>query len=61
MPPRQIFGGATHVSLDGDLMETLASVVGAIVVLVAGSIWRKSKSHPEAAAAAAGSHGVDLP
>jgi YjbE family integral membrane protein len=56
-----IFGGATHVSLDGDLMETLASLVGAMIVLVAASIWRKSKSHPKATAAAAGSHRVDLP
>jgi YjbE family integral membrane protein len=56
-----IFGGSTRVSLDGDLMETLASLVGAIIVLVAGSVWRKNKSHPEAAAAAAASHGVDLP
>jgi YjbE family integral membrane protein len=55
-----IFGGATHVSLDGDLMDTLASLVGAMMVLVAGSIWRKSKSHPEATAAAAGSHRADL-
>jgi YjbE family integral membrane protein len=33
--------GASHFSLDGDLMGTAASVLGAIVVLVAGSIWRK--------------------
>jgi YjbE family integral membrane protein len=40
--------GASHFSLDGDLMESIASVLGAIVVLVAGSIWRKrAASHAE--------------
>lgn len=38
-----IFGVAPHFSLDGDLMDTLASVLGAIVVLAAGSIWRTRK------------------
>jgi YjbE family integral membrane protein len=33
--------GSSHFSLDGELMESIASVLGAIVVLVAGSIWRK--------------------
>ena len=33
--------GSSHFSLDGDLMGSIASVLGAIVVLVAGSIWRK--------------------
>jgi YjbE family integral membrane protein len=33
--------GASHVRLEGDLMAWVASVLGAIVVLVAGSIWRK--------------------
>jgi len=46
--------GASHFSLDGDLMGTVASVLGAIVVLVAGSIWRKrSLSQAEHAAPAA--------
>jgi YjbE family integral membrane protein len=46
--------GATHFSLDGDLMEAIASVLGAIVVLVAGSIWRKrSLNRAEPAAPAA--------
>jgi YjbE family integral membrane protein len=40
----KMFGGSTHVSLNGDLMETLASVLGAVVVLVAGTIWRSSKA-----------------
>jgi YjbE family integral membrane protein len=38
-----IFGVSPHFSLDGDLVEYLASVLGAIAVLVAGSIWRKRK------------------
>jgi YjbE family integral membrane protein len=33
--------GATHFSLDGDLMESIAPVLGAVVVLIAGSVWRK--------------------
>jgi YjbE family integral membrane protein len=46
--------GASHFSLNGDLMGTVASVLGAIVVLVAGSIWRKrSLSQAERAAPAA--------
>jgi YjbE family integral membrane protein len=38
-----IFGVAPHFSLDGDLVEYLASILGAIAVLVAGSIWRKRR------------------
>jgi YjbE family integral membrane protein len=46
--------GASHFSLDGELMGTVASVLGAIVVLVAGSIWRKrSLSRAEHATPAA--------
>jgi YjbE family integral membrane protein len=58
-----IFGGSTHFSVDTDLDETLASVVGAIVVLVVGSIWRKSAAdHGIAAApATAAPRSVDLP
>jgi YjbE family integral membrane protein len=33
--------GASHFGLEGDLTGWIASVLGAIVVLVAGSIWRK--------------------
>src|SRR5260370_15064956 len=43
--------GSSHFSLDGDLTGSIASVLGAIVVLVAGSIWRKRS--PSAAAHAA--------
>ena len=38
-----IFGVAPHVSLDGDLAEYVCSILGAITVLTAGSIWRKRK------------------
>jgi YjbE family integral membrane protein len=56
--------GSSHFSLDSDLMQSIASVLGAIVVLVAGSIWRKrSLSHAEAAAPAAveAAQQADLP
>jgi YjbE family integral membrane protein len=38
-----IFGIAPRFSLDGDLMDTIASLLGAVVVLAAGSIWRRRK------------------
>jgi YjbE family integral membrane protein len=38
-----IFGVAPHLRLDGELAETLASLLGALIVLIAGSIWRKRK------------------
>jgi YjbE family integral membrane protein len=38
-----IFGASPHLRLDGELIETLATVFGAIIVLVAGSIWRRRK------------------
>jgi YjbE family integral membrane protein len=38
-----IFGVSPHLSLDGDLVEYISSALGAIIVLVAGSAWRKSK------------------
>jgi YjbE family integral membrane protein len=38
-----VFGVSPHFRLDGDLIEYLASIVGAIGVLVLGSIWRKRK------------------
>ena len=38
-----VFGVSPHFSLDGDLVEYLASVLGAIAVLVVGSIWRKRR------------------
>src|ERR1700726_2227504 len=38
-----IFGVSPHFSLDGDLAEYIASVLGAVAVLVVGSIWRKRR------------------
>jgi YjbE family integral membrane protein len=38
-----VFGASPHFSLDGDLIEYTASVLGAIAVLVVGSIWRNRK------------------
>jgi YjbE family integral membrane protein len=38
-----IFGAAPHFSLDGDLAESICSILGAIAVLAVGSIWRKRK------------------
>ena len=38
-----VFGVSPHFSLDGNLIEYLASIIGAIGVLVLGSIWRKRK------------------
>jgi len=38
-----IFGISPHFSLDGDLVGYIASVLGAIAVLVVGSMWRKRR------------------
>jgi YjbE family integral membrane protein len=38
-----VFGVAPHFSLDGDLVEFIASILGAIAVLVAGSLWRRRR------------------
>ena len=38
-----IFGVSPHLRLDADLIESICSILGAIVVLVVGSIWRKRK------------------
>jgi YjbE family integral membrane protein len=38
-----IFGISPHFSLDGDLVEYIASILGAIAVLVAGSLWRRRR------------------
>jgi YjbE family integral membrane protein len=38
-----IFGVSPHFSLDADLIGYVASVLGAVAVLVAGSIWRRRK------------------
>jgi hypothetical protein len=38
-----VFGVSPHFSLDGDLIEYIASILGAIGVLAVGSIWRKRR------------------
>ena len=38
-----IFGVSPHFSLDADLIGYIASVLGAVAVLVVGSIWRRRK------------------
>jgi YjbE family integral membrane protein len=40
-----IFGVAPHFSVDADLVEYIASILGAIAVLVVGSIWRRRRLH----------------
>jgi YjbE family integral membrane protein len=35
--------GASHFNLDGDLVDFVASALGAIVVLITGTIWRRRK------------------
>jgi YjbE family integral membrane protein len=38
-----VFGLSPHFSLEGELDEYIASLLGAVTVLVAGSIWRNRK------------------
>ena len=38
-----IFNWSPHIRLDGDVDEYLCSIIGAITVLVVGSIWRRRK------------------
>jgi YjbE family integral membrane protein len=48
--------GASHFNLDGDLMDFVASALGAMAVLIVGMIWRRRKlrkaEHDEALGAA---------
>jgi YjbE family integral membrane protein len=46
--------GSSHFSLGGELMEWIASVLGAIMVLVAGSVWRRRSLSTVEPAARAG-------
>jgi YjbE family integral membrane protein len=39
--------GASHFSFDGDLIDILASILGAVAVLVMGTIWRRHKLRDE--------------
>jgi len=48
--------GASHFNLDGDLVDFVASAMGAVIVLIVGTIWRRRKlcdSEHEAALGAA--------
>ncbi len=38
-----IFNWSPHIRLDGDVDEYLCSIIGAITVLVVGTIWRRRK------------------
>ena len=38
-----IFNWSPHIRLDGDIDEYVCSILGAIIVLVVGSIWRRRK------------------
>jgi uncharacterized membrane protein YeaQ/YmgE (transglycosylase-associated protein family) len=55
--------GASHLSFQGDLMDLVASTLGAIVVLIVGSIWRSRKlresEHETALASAETVHRAD--
>jgi hypothetical protein len=44
--------GVSHFSFDGDLMDFVASALGAVAVLVAGTIWRRRKLQDVKVAAA---------
>jgi YjbE family integral membrane protein len=39
----KIFGVSPHFAVEGDLVEYIASVLGAVIVLAAGSIWRRHR------------------
>jgi YjbE family integral membrane protein len=59
-----LLGGKTHLGSTVDVMETLASLLGAVIVLIAGSIWRSRTLRRQAkqgAAAAVPARGIDLP
>jgi YjbE family integral membrane protein len=53
-----MFGALPHITLDGDAAEYICSALGAIAVLLAGSIWRKRRlrhtEHPAPPAASSG-------
>ena len=60
-----IFGVSPHFSLDNELIDTIASLLGAVIVLVAGSIWRKRRlgqhQHDAPSAAVKAAQPTDLP
>jgi len=60
-----IFGVSPHFSLDNELSDTIASLLGAVIVLVAGSIWRRRRlgqdRHDAPPAAVKAAQPADLP
>jgi YjbE family integral membrane protein len=58
-----IFGVLPHITLAGDPAEYICSMLGAIAVLVAGSIWRKRRlrhhEHPTSPAASETAQPID--
>ena len=59
-----LLGGKSHLSSSVDVMETVASLLGAMVVLIGGSIWRRrtvKRQAEKGAVAVAPARGVDLP
>jgi YjbE family integral membrane protein len=40
-----IFGTSPHFTLDGDIVEYIACILGALMVLAVGSIWRRRRLH----------------
>jgi YjbE family integral membrane protein len=43
----QILGVSPHFSLDGDVVEYAAALLGALAVLIAGSLWRRHRLRAE--------------
>ncbi len=56
-----IFGVAPQFSLEADLLEYLASILGPVLVLIAGSIWRKRALSEAEAPVLEAPQRVDLP
>ena len=60
-----IFNWSPHIRLDGDVDEYICSMLGAIIVLVVGSIWRRRKlrqlERPALSAASEAVQPVDRP
>ncbi|WP_315755730.1 MULTISPECIES: TerC family protein [unclassified Bradyrhizobium] len=56
-----LFAGKTNLASHVDVMETLMSLIGAGVVLIAGSIWRGRALQRQAESELVPARGVDLP
>ncbi|CCE07696.1 conserved membrane hypothetical protein [Bradyrhizobium sp. STM 3843] len=60
----ELFAGKTRFGIQLDIMETVVSTLGALLVLIAGSIWRGRALQRQAKAElleAAPARGIDLP